>query len=81
MWGRSNLPQKSPTVPSDPKFGPPQSKIPGSAPDFHLQGIIKLECENNVQATTKFFNSLGLYVHPDKSILEPSQVLEFYALS
>ena len=56
---------------------PPLSKIPGSAPDSHLQGITKLECENNVQATTKLFNSLGLYVHPDKSILEPSQVLEF----
>lgn len=77
MWGRSNLPQRSPTVPSERKFGPPLSKIPGSAPDSHLQGITKLECENNVQATTKLFNSLGPYVHPDKSILEPSQVLEF----
>ena len=56
---------------------PPLSKIPGSAPDSHLQGITKLECENNVQATTKLFNNLGLYVHPDKSILELSQVLEF----
>ena len=28
----SNLPEKSSTVLSEPKFGPPQSKIPGSAP-------------------------------------------------
>jgi len=32
VWGRSNLPQKSPAVLSEPKFGLPQSKIPGSAP-------------------------------------------------
>ena len=31
---RSNLPLKSSTVPSAPKFGPPQLKIPGSAPDM-----------------------------------------------
>ena len=30
--GESNLPHKSATVLSEPKFGPPQSKIPGSAP-------------------------------------------------
>ena len=32
-WGRSNLPQKSPTALSEPKFGPPppRSNIPGSA--------------------------------------------------
>ena len=29
---RSNLPQKISKVLSEPKFGPPQSKIPGSAP-------------------------------------------------
>ena len=29
---RSNLPQTSPTAHSKPKFGTPQSKIPGSAP-------------------------------------------------
>ena len=33
---RSNLPQKNSTVPSAPKFGPPQSKIPGSASDMTL---------------------------------------------
>ena len=49
----------------------------GYIDDSYLQGITKPECENNVQATTKLFDSLGLYVHPDKSILEPSQVLEF----
>ena len=37
----------------------------------------KPECENIVQVTTKLFDSLGLYVHPDKSILETSQALEF----
>ena len=49
----------------------------GYIDDSYLQGITKPECENNVQATTKLLDSLGLYVHPDKSILEPSQVLEF----
>ena len=29
VWGRSNLPQKSPTVLYESKFGLPQSKIPG----------------------------------------------------
>ena len=33
---RSNLPQKSSTVLSEPKFGPPQSNVPGSTPE---QGV------------------------------------------
>ena len=78
MWGRSNLPQKSPTVPSEPKFGPPLSKIPESAPDSHLQGITKLECENNVQATTKFFNSLGLYVQFNFRAITGSRVSRLF---
>ena len=46
---RSNLPQKSSTVPSAPKFGPPQSKIPGSAPDmpfhtFRFQVLMHQRC-------------------------------------
>ena len=49
----------------------------GYIDDSYLQSITKPECENNVQATTKLFDSLDLYVHPDKSTLEPSQVLEF----
>ena len=43
----------------------------------YLQGITKPECENNVQGTTKLFDSLGLYVRPNKSPLEQSQVLGF----
>ena len=35
MWERSILPQKGAAVLSEPKFGPPQSKIPGSAPVLH----------------------------------------------
>ena len=36
VWGRSNLPQKSTTVLSEPKFPPPPPPppIPGSAPAF-----------------------------------------------
>lgn len=39
---------------------------------FQSVGYIDDSC-----ATTKLFDSLGRYVNPDKSILEPSQVLEF----
>ena len=46
---RSNLPQESSTVPSAPKFGPPQSKIPWSAPDmpfhtFRFQVLMHQRC-------------------------------------
>ena len=42
--GRSNLPQKSPTVLSEPKFGPP--KIPGSAPG-HVHQYRQIESRDS----------------------------------
>ena len=49
----------------------------GYIDDSYLQGTTKLECENNVKTTTTLFDNLGLCIHPEKSILEPSHVLEF----
>ena len=49
----------------------------GYIDDSYLQGTTKLECRNNVTATTTLFYNLGLCIHPEKSILEPSHVLEF----
>ena len=49
----------------------------GYIDDSYLQGTTKRECSNNVTAITSLFDNLGLCIHPEKSILEPSHVLEF----
>ena len=49
----------------------------GYIDDSYLQGLTKRECSNNVTATTTLFDNLGLCNNLEKSILEPSHVLEF----
>lgn len=35
------------------------------------------DCENNITATVELFTNLGFTIHPDKSILKPTQEIEF----
>ena len=49
----------------------------GYIDDSYLEGLTKRECRNNVTATTTLFDNLGPCSHLEKSILEPSHVLEF----
>ena len=39
----------------------------------YLQGSSMEECLKNVHDTVELFKSLGFCIHPDKSVLEPSQ--------
>ena len=43
-------------------------------PHFSLE---RVECLKNVHDTVELFKSLGFCIHPDKSVLEPSQKLTF----
>lgn len=51
----------------------------GYIDDSYLQGTTKLECENNVKATTTLFDNLGLCTHPEKSrTITCSRIARFY---
>ena len=43
----------------------------------HIQGDSLQLCQNNVWATDKLLWDLRFHIHPDKSVLIPSQKLEF----
>ncbi len=45
--------------------------------DSLLIGENKEVCEQNVQVTRKMFESLGLLVHNEKSILQPTKIVKF----
>ena len=45
--------------------------------DSFLVGYTRSACEQNIQNTVKCFDSLGFVIHPEKSVLIPTQELEF----
>ena len=45
----------------------------GYIDDAYLQGNTYDDCASNVLDTVEQFSTLGLFVHPDKSVLEPTQ--------
>ena len=45
--------------------------------DSFLVGYTRSACEQNIQDTVKCFDSLGFVIHPEKSVLIPTQELEF----
>ena len=49
----------------------------GYIDDAYLQGNTYGDCACNVVDTVDLFSTLGLVVHPDKSVFEPTQSLEF----
>ena len=50
----------------------------GYIDDAYLQGNTYADCACNVVDTVDLFSTLGLVVHPDKSVFEPTQILEFW---
>ena len=44
----------------------------------YLQGNTIQNCQNNIQKTVNLFTSLGFLVHPEKSVLVPTQKLKFW---
>lgn len=49
----------------------------GCIDDFYLQGNSYYECLNNVIDTCNILDSLGFYIHLEKSAFQPSQQLVF----
>jgi hypothetical protein len=49
----------------------------GYIDDSYLQGDNWQECYNIIQATINLFSQLGFIVHPEKSVMAPSQKLNF----
>ena len=45
--------------------------------DSYLQGDTKHECMNNINATIDLLSSLGFSIHTGKSVLIPTQKIEF----
>ena len=45
--------------------------------DTLLQGDTELDCQSAMMATCQVFDSLGFTVHPVKSLLQPTQRIEF----
>ena len=45
--------------------------------DSYLQGGTYSECQQNVHDTNALLQSLGFIIHPDKSVLKPTQVIIF----
>ena len=45
--------------------------------DTYLQADCRSKCLDNIQATISLLRSLGFTIHADKSILEPTQQIEF----
>ena len=45
--------------------------------DSYLQGDTYSECQQNVHDTIELLLSLGFTIHPDKSVLKPTQVIIF----
>ena len=51
----------------------------GHIDDSFLVGYTRSACELNIQHTVECFDSLGFVIHPEKSVLIPTQELEFLA--
>ena len=49
----------------------------GYIDDSYLQGTSYDQCLENVKDTVTLFNKLGLLIHPDKSVLYPTQQVVF----
>ena len=49
----------------------------GYLDDFFMKGKSKTICENTVHTVIRLLQELGFTIHPDKSLLEPSNVLTF----
>ena len=49
----------------------------GYIDDSYLQGNTIKNCQTNIQVTVHLFNFLGFLVHPEKSVLVPTQKLKF----
>lgn len=49
----------------------------GYIDDSYLQGTTFHDCARNVVDTVELFSKLGLVAHPEKSVFEPTQILEF----
>ena len=45
--------------------------------DFLLLAESELACVDNIQATVQLLRSLGFIIHPDKSVLIPSQTIQY----
>ena len=45
--------------------------------DTFLQGDTFEECLQNIRSTVNLLQTLGFTVHPDKSVLNPTQKIEF----
>ena len=61
-------------------FGPLRSQGHNSVvyvDDSYLQGDTYLSCLANILETIKLLRGLGLVIHPDKSVLSPSQTIVF----
>ena len=52
-------------------------KIVGYNDDSYLQGTGYDQCLGNVKDTVTLLNKLGLLIHPDKSVLYPTQQIVF----
>ena len=50
---------------------------PSYIDDSYLQGDNFKDCVTNVIATIKLFDSLGFVIHPFKSVLVPSQKINY----
>ena len=51
--------------------------IIGYLDDFFMKGKSRTKCENTIHAVIRLLQELGFTIHPDKSLLEPSNVLTF----
>ena len=49
--------------------------------DTLLQGETYSDCESNIEQTVAMLDYLGFTVHPDKSVLKPTQKIEFLGFS
>ena len=49
----------------------------GHIDDSFLVGYTRSACKQNIQDTVECFDSLGFVIHPEKSVLIPTQELEF----
>ena len=47
--------------------------VSGYIDDFFTKGYTNEGCFNNVMSTTELFDGLDFFVHPDKSVLVPTQ--------
>ena len=51
--------------------------ISGYIDDSYLQGDSFAACSSNVKASATLMNSVGSFLHPNKSVLSPAQTATF----